>query len=65
MLTDPTQLPEEVSTVFNKQLTTTMTTADEWKWQGIMLFKRKFYMSAQQCFRNAGEKDLEIRCIAY
>ena len=30
-----------------------------------MLFRKKFYLSAQQCFKNAGDAALETRCVAY
>jgi len=38
---------------------------DQWRIQGIKLFKKKYYDAATQCFRNSGDEDLVLRCKAY
>jgi len=65
MLVDTSQLPLEVSTVLYNQLIQVHTSEEQWRVQGFMLFRKKFYLSAQQCFKNAGDADLEVRCVAY
>ena len=38
---------------------------DEWRIQGIKLFKKKYYDAAIKCFENSGDHDLVKRCMAY
>ncbi|CDW90518.1 lupus brain antigen [Stylonychia lemnae] len=65
MLFNHSIIPQEVQQTLRSGISSKKATEDEWKIQGILLFKKKFYHSAIQCFKNANDKDLEIRCIAY
>lgn len=38
---------------------------DEWRIQGIKLFKKKYYEAAMKCFQNSQDDDLVKRCMAY
>ena len=38
---------------------------DQWRLQGIKLFKKKYYDAAIKCFENSDDKDLVTRCKAY
>lgn len=40
-------------------------TLDQWRIQGIKLFKKKYYEAAIKCFINSGDDDLVKRCQAY
>ena len=37
----------------------------EWRYMGIRLFRKKFYMSAASCFEKSEDEDLKNRCYAY
>jgi|LauGreDrversion4_2_1035121.scaffolds.fasta_scaffold25221_7 hypothetical protein len=39
--------------------------ADQWRIQGIKLFKKKYYEAAMKCFQNSEDPDLVKRCLAY
>mmetsp|Transcript_20409 Transcript_20409/g.17730 ORF Transcript_20409/g.17730 Transcript_20409/m.17730 type:complete len:169 (+) Transcript_20409:3579-4085(+) len=43
----------------------TQTNAQEWKKQGIRMFKNKYYEQAMKCFDKSGDKDLKMRAEAY
>ena len=63
MLQDHSLLKQEVFEMFHQQqMEHVQNSPWEWKMQGISLFKKKFYHSAMQCFRNANEPNLVLRC---
>eukprot|EP00347_Sterkiella_histriomuscorum_P003774 403362997 len=65
MLLNNNLLPEEVNHVLSSELSTVQTSIEDWRVQGIMLFKKRFYHSAIQCFRNSQDDKLVLRCQAY
>jgi|LakMenE18May11ns_1017448.scaffolds.fasta_scaffold8901620_1 hypothetical protein len=42
-----------------------ISTASDWKIQGLKFFKKKQFDQAKKCFSHAGETDLLNKCDAY
>ncbi len=47
------------------QLINEHSSQDQWRIQGIKLFKKKYYDAAIKCFQNSGDPELVTRCRAY
>jgi 5'-deoxynucleotidase YfbR-like HD superfamily hydrolase len=47
------------------QMVNERSTVDQWRIQGIKLFKKKYYDAAAQCFVNSADEELVLRCKAY
>ena len=63
---NPDQLPEGFKNIFEKsQMVNEGSSKDQWRLQGIKLFKQKYYDAAIQCFQNSEDHDLVTRCKAY
>ena len=65
MVKDPEQstLDPKVKEIFSQgALVKERSSADEWRIQGIKLFKKKYYNSAVKCFENSGDQELVLRC---
>ncbi|CDW72543.1 lupus brain antigen [Stylonychia lemnae] len=66
MVAQPETLPENVKDIFlTGALIKERSTQDEWRIQGIKLFKKKYYDAARKCFQNSNDDDLVKRCLAY
>jgi hypothetical protein len=63
---NPDQLPEGFKNIFEKgQMVNEGSSKDQWRLQGIKLFKKKYYDAAIKCFQNSEDQDLVTRCKAY
>lgn len=66
MVSQPETLPDNVRDIFMKgALVKERSSQDEWRIQGIKLFKKKYYDAAMKCFANSNDNDLVKRCQAY
>ncbi len=59
------QESENIKDVANFQALIKGTSAEEWKQQGLKMFKNKYYEQAYKCFQKSGDEDLKRRCEAY
>ena len=63
---NPGELDPAVRDIFlSGALTRERSSQDEWRIQGLKLFKKKYYDAAVKCFSNSGDDDLVRRCLAY
>ena len=62
----PETLNESVKDIFmSGQMVNERSSIEQWRLQGIKLFKKKYYDAAVKCFENSDDKDLVLRCHAY
>jgi hypothetical protein len=47
------------------QLVNEKSSDEQWRLQGIKLFKKKYYDAAIKCFENSSDAELVLRCKAY
>lgn len=66
MIQNPETLNPAVRDIFmSGQLINEHSSQDQWRIQGIKLFKKKYYDAAIKCFENSCDEDLVTRCRAY
>lgn len=66
MIDQPEKLNSDILEIFQAgALQNEESTPEDWRIQGIKLFKKKYYDSAVTCFNFSGDKDLVKRCLAY
>ena len=59
-------LKEDIKNLFTGgTLSQERSSEEEWRIQGIKLFKKKYYDAAIKCFTFSGDLDLANRCLAY
>lgn len=65
MMEDPDQMPVAVKEFYQKGIADESSSPEQWKIQGIKMFRKRYYEQAIKCFHHSGDKDLMLRCEAH
>lgn len=65
MLVNPEEMPKEIQDFYHQGISDDKSSPEDWKIQGIKLFRKRYYDQATKCFQNSGDIDLVKRCEAH
>jgi hypothetical protein len=65
MLDNPDDMPVVIKQFYEQGISDQGSTKEDWKIQGIKLFKKRYYDQAIKCFNFSGDPDLVKRCEAH
>jgi tetratricopeptide (TPR) repeat protein len=65
MLQEPELMPSGVREFYERGIADEKSTPEQWKLQGIKMFRKRCYDQAIKCFLQSGDADLVLRCQAH
>lgn len=66
MLQEPDKyMSPEIAKFYERGIADQSSTPEQWKLQGIKMFRKKYYDQAMKCFQYSGDSKLVLRCAAH